>query len=238
VSVVFIPKCRRKTLFGHIRRNLSEVFHKLALQKECRIEEGHLQPDHVHMLIMIPPKHAVSQVIGFIKGKSATHIARVYGERKRNCTPACANEWAPRICGKPKVKCGDCLNRAFLPVTDEIADGHLRGRHTVGVYPMLADETCWFLAADFDKATWRDDAAAFLQACAARSVSAVLERSRSGQGAHVWIFFAEPVPASLARRLGAHLVTETMERNPDIGFASYDRFFPSQDNMPSAASAT
>ena len=82
--VVFIPKCRRKTLFGHIRRNLGEVFHKLALQKECRIEEGHIQPDHVHMLIMIPPKYAVSQVIGFIKGKSAIHIARVYGERKRN----------------------------------------------------------------------------------------------------------------------------------------------------------
>jgi hypothetical protein len=147
--------------------------------------------------------------------------------------PACANEWAPRICGKPKVKCGDCLNRAFLPVTDDVIDGHLRGRHTVGVYPMLADETCWFLAADFDKTTWQDDASAFLQACAARGVPAALERSRSGQGAHVWIFFAEPVSASLARWLGAHLVTETMERNPDIGFASYDRFFPSQDNVPS-----
>jgi putative transposase len=82
--VVFIPKGRRKTLFGHIRRNLGEVFHKLAAQKESRIEEGHIQPDHVHMLIMIPPKYAVSQVVGFIKGKSAIYIARVYGERKRN----------------------------------------------------------------------------------------------------------------------------------------------------------
>jgi hypothetical protein len=148
---------------------------------------------------------------------------------KTGYAPACANEWAPRICGKPKVKCGDCLNRAFLPVTDEVLDGHLRGRHTIGVYPMLADETCWFLAADFDKTTWREDAAAFLQTCAARRVPAALERSRSGNGGHVWIFFAEPIPASLARQL----VTETMERNPDIGFASYDRFFPSQDNMPS-----
>jgi superfamily II DNA or RNA helicase len=152
---------------------------------------------------------------------------------KAGYAPACANEWVPRICGKPKVKCGDCLNRAFLPVTDNIIDGHLRGHHTVGVYPMLADETCWFLAADFDKTTWRDDAAAFLQACTAHSVPAALERSRSGQGAHVWIFFAEPTTASVARRLGAHLVTEAMERYPDIGFASYDRFFPSQDNMPS-----
>jgi hypothetical protein len=152
---------------------------------------------------------------------------------KTGYAPACANEWAPRICGKPKVKCGDCLNRAFLPVTDEVIDGHLRGRHTIGVYPMLADETCWFLAADFDKATWRDDAAAFLQTCAARRVPAALERSRSGNGAHVWIFFAEPISAPLARQLGAHLVTETMERNPDISFASYDRFFPNQDNLPS-----
>ncbi len=82
--VVFIPKCRRKTLYGQLRRYLGEVFHRLAGQKESRIEEGHLMLDHVHMLISIPPKYAVSQVIGYIKGKSAIHIARVYGERKRN----------------------------------------------------------------------------------------------------------------------------------------------------------
>jgi len=82
--VVFIPKCRRKALYGHLRRHLAEVFRKLAEQKESRILEGHLMPDHVHMLIAIPPKYAVSQVVGFIKGKSAIHLARVYGERKRN----------------------------------------------------------------------------------------------------------------------------------------------------------
>ncbi len=84
IPVVFIPKCRRKTLYGELRQHLGEVFRKLAVQKESRIEEGHLLPDHVHMMIAIPPKYAVSQVIGFIKGKSATHLARVYGERKRN----------------------------------------------------------------------------------------------------------------------------------------------------------
>jgi len=82
--VVFIPKCRRKTLYLELRRHLGEVFRQLAEQKDSKIEEGHLQPDHVHMMIAIPPKHAVSQVIGFIKGKSAIHLARVYGERKRN----------------------------------------------------------------------------------------------------------------------------------------------------------
>ena len=84
--VVFIPKCRRRTLYGQLRRHLGEVFHNLARQKESKIEEGHLLPDHVHMLIAIPPKYAVSQVIGFIKGKSAIHVARVYGERRRNFT--------------------------------------------------------------------------------------------------------------------------------------------------------
>jgi putative transposase len=82
--VIFIPKCRRKTLYGQLRQNLGEVLRNLAAQKECRIEEGHLMSDHVHIMIAIPPKYAVSQVIGFIKGKSAIHLAREYGERKRN----------------------------------------------------------------------------------------------------------------------------------------------------------
>ncbi|WP_457665752.1 IS200/IS605 family transposase [Thiolapillus sp.] len=82
--VIFIPKCRRKTLYGQLRKYLGEVFHELARRRECRIVEGHLMADHVHMLISIPPKYAVSQVVGYIKGKSAIHIARVYGERKRN----------------------------------------------------------------------------------------------------------------------------------------------------------
>lgn len=82
--VVFIPKCRRRTLYGQLRQHLGEVFRKLASQKESTVEEGHLMADHVHMMLAIPPKYAVSQVVGFIKGKSAIHLARVYGERKRN----------------------------------------------------------------------------------------------------------------------------------------------------------
>jgi putative transposase len=82
--VVFIPKCRRKTLYVQVRRDLGEVFRRLASQKECRIEEGHMMSDHVHMMIAIPPKYSVSEVIGYIKGKSAIHMARVYGGRKQN----------------------------------------------------------------------------------------------------------------------------------------------------------
>ena len=151
---------------------------------------------------------------------------------KAGYAPACRNEWMPGLCDKPRVKCGVCSNQGFLAVTDQVIDRHLRGRHTVGVYPLLPDDTCRFLAADFDKRTWQRDADAFLAACRSKRVPAALERSRSGNGGHVWIFFAEPVPAALARRLGAYLLTETMERNPDIGFESYDRFFPSQDTLP------
>ena len=117
-------------------------------------------------------------------------------------------------------------------MTDEVIEGHLRGRHTIGVYPIRADDTCRFLAADFDRETWRRDAEAFLGACRSQRIPAALERSRSGDGGHVWIFFDDPLPASVARRLGAHLLTEAMEGHPDIGFGSYDRFFPSQDTLP------
>ncbi|MGO7251541.1 restriction endonuclease subunit R, partial [Rhizobium brockwellii] len=101
-----------------------------------------------------------------------------------------------------------------------------------GVYPLLADESCRFLAADFDKASWAEDALAMMETCRLRGVPAALERSRSGNGGHVWIFFADAVPARTARALGASLLTDTMERRPEIGFGSYDRFFPSQDTMP------
>src|SRR5580658_4152765 len=82
--VVFIPKCRRKVLYGQLRDKLGKVFHELARQKECRVEEGHLMPDHIHMMLSVPPKYSVAQVVGYMKGKSAIHIAKVYGERKRN----------------------------------------------------------------------------------------------------------------------------------------------------------
>ncbi len=153
-------------------------------------------------------------------------------------SPACANEWVKGICGKPKVKCGECPHQKFIPPNDGVIERHLRGDDgrggdfVAGVYPLLPGDTCWFLAADFDKASWAEDASALLETCRVKGVPAALERSRSGNGGHVWIFFAEPVSARLARQLGSALITETMERWPEIGFASYDRLFPNQDTMP------
>ena len=148
------------------------------------------------------------------------------------------NEWVRGICEKPRVKCATCPHQQFLPVTDEVIRRHLSGRDDrgadfiAGVYPMLLDETCHFLAMDFDKAGWQEDALAVLDSCTRISLPAVLERSRSGNGGHVWIFFEQPIPAALARRLGAHILTETMEHRPEIGLDSYDRFFPNQDTLP------
>ena len=151
---------------------------------------------------------------------------------KSGYAPVCANEWKPQLCDKPRIRCGTCPNQAFLAFADEAIDAHLRGRETLGVYPLLPDDTCRFLAVDFDKSTWQTDAGTFLAACRSRQVPAALERSRSGNGAHVWIFFTEPVPASLARQLGSYLLSEAMDQNPDVGFDSYDRLFPSQDYLP------
>ena len=153
-------------------------------------------------------------------------------------SPVCGNEWVQGICEKPRIKCSECPHQRFLPVTDDVIRWHLRGQDdhgrdfVMGVYPMLLDETCFFLAADFDKATWQDDVAAFWETCRQMNLPAALERSRSGKGGHIWFFFNEAVPATLARKLGAHILTETMERRPDIGLDSYDRFFPNQDTLP------
>jgi hypothetical protein len=117
-------------------------------------------------------------------------------------------------------------------VTDTVTENHLLGKETVGVYPLLPDETCWFLAADFDKTTWEYDSPAFLETCQELNVPATLERSRSGKGGHIWIFFDRALPAITARKLGRVLLTLTMERRHQAGLDSYDRFFPNQDTMP------
>jgi superfamily II DNA or RNA helicase/very-short-patch-repair endonuclease len=152
--------------------------------------------------------------------------------------PACANEWARGLCDKRAVRCQDCPSRRFLPLTDEAIRQHLTGRDelgremVIGVYPMLRDETCFFLAIDFDKQDWRADIGAVRETCGQLGLPAAVERSRSGNGGHLWLFFVEALPAVLARKLAAHILTETMEQRPEIGLDSYDRFFPNQDTLP------
>ncbi|MDP9121272.1 MAG: restriction endonuclease subunit R, partial [Acidobacteriota bacterium] len=146
--------------------------------------------------------------------------------------PACANKFVRGICDLPRIKCGECPNQAFTPVDDRVVLDHLRGRHVMGVYPLLEDETCWFLAIDFDKSSWQEDVGAFIETCRAIDVPVAVERSRSGNGAHAWFFFEAPVMASLARKMGCYLLTETMSRRHQLSMGSYDRLFPNQDTMP------
>jgi len=187
------------------------------------------------------PAHAkIALFRAIFRGREDVYPRRFESRKtgKSGYTPACAHEWVRGVCEKPRVKCSDCHQRRLLPVTDDVIAWHLSGTagdgepFVAGVYPLLADETCYFLAIDFDKVGWRDDSQAFLETCGRLSVPAALERSRSGHGGHVWIFFDSAIPAGLARRLGSYLLTETMESRPDVGLDSYDRLFPNQDTMP------
>ena len=157
---------------------------------------------------------------------------------KSGYSPACANEWVRGICekkrsaGRGRATCGECPNQAFLPINDAEILKHLQGQQVVGVYPMLEDERCWFLAVDFDDEGWQEDVAAFRETCQAHGVPVTVERSSSGNGAHTWFFFPAPVPAQVARKMGCFLITDTMTRRHQLSMQSYDRLFPNQDTMP------
>jgi superfamily II DNA or RNA helicase len=187
-----------------------------------------------------PPRAKIALFRSLFRGRPDVYPVRFESRKtgKTGYSPACANEWVRGVCEKPRIKCSDCAYRRFFPVTDEVIRWHLSGQteqrqeFVMGVYPMLLDETCCLLAIDFDREKWQDDTAAFLETCRRLDVPAALERSRSGNGGHVWIFFEQAIPASLARKLGSCLLTETMERRPELGFGSYDRLFPNQDTLP------
>lgn len=186
------------------------------------------------------PAEKIALFRSLFRGRAEVYPARFESAKtgRAGYSPVCGNEWLRGVCEKPRIKCGDCSHQKWLPVTDEVIRRHLSGvdergkAFVAGVYPMLLDERCFFLAVDFDEGDWAADARAFLETCGRLKVPAVLERSRSGEGGHVWVFFTEAIPAALARKLGAHVLTETMERRPEAGMKSYDRFFPNQDTLP------
>lgn len=147
-------------------------------------------------------------------------------------SPACGNEWKPGICHKPRIKCSDCKHRLFLSMNDKVIYDHLTGKHIIGIYPLLNNNTCYFLAVDFDEDHWREDALAFFHSCKELEIPAYLEISRSGNGAHVWIFFLDAVLAKDARNLGSALISYTCARLRQLSLSSYDRLFPNQDTLP------
>ena len=156
-------------------------------------------------------------------------------------SPVCGNEWVRGVCEKPRMKCSNCGHQNWLPVTDEVLQAHLVGKEprsqngkdfVMGLYPMLRSERCYFLAVDFDGEGWEEESVAFLKESKRLGVPAALERSRSGNGGHVWVFFTEAIPAYLARALGSLILTRATARRPQVKLRSYDRFFPNQDTLP------
>lgn len=151
---------------------------------------------------------------------------------KSGYSPVCNNEWAKGICKKPRMKCSECPNRELSLLDDIAIRKHLEGAQVLGIYPMLKNENCCFLAVDFDKEGWQENVFAFKETCLREGIPVAIERSRSGNGAHAWIFFEEEISAVLARRLGSFLITQTMKNRYQLDMKSYDRLFPNQDTMP------
>ena len=147
-------------------------------------------------------------------------------------TPFCGNEWGKGICRKPKVKCAECTHRKFIPLSVNIVRDHLVGKMLAGSYPMRPDDMTSFLALDFDEDDWQQNVSAFRETCKQFNIIPAVERSRSGNGAHIWFFFEQPVSAKEARKFGSGLLTKTMNNRHELDFSSYDRMFPCQDTLP------
>ncbi len=181
-------------------------------------------------------KDKIRFFLSLFRGREDVHAKRWENRIKRTFgyAPVCRNEWMAGLCSKPKGSCGGCASKAYTPTDEAVIEDHLRGLNdaVVGIYPMLPDETCWFLAADFDDEGWQKDISALRDICSDFAISVAVERSRSGNGAHAWFFFTEPLPATVARKFGTALLTSATSRRHEITFKSYDRFFPSQDTMP------
>ena len=184
------------------------------------------------------PKEKIKLYRSLFRGREDVFARRWYSKKseKSGYQPVCENEWDNALCDKKKYKCSACPNHKLAVLTDKDIYEHLSGkdlygRDVVGIYPMLNDETCYFLCADFDEENFKKDVSVFRKICEENNIPVSVEISRSGNGAHAWIFFSEPVPAVTARKLGSGILTKAMEKSI-ISFSSYDRFFPNQDTMP------
>ena len=178
----------------------------------------------------------ISLFATLFQGRSDVYAKMFYNAKteRKGYAPQCWNEWKQGVCDKKKYKCHTCPHQKFKQLTPTVIEAHLIGndsfgRDVIGIYPILLDETCYFLAVDFDKENWQADVAAFRQVCNDKKIPVYIERSRSGNGAHAWFFFAEKIPIKLARKFGNILLTETMKQYHQLKFTSYDRLFPNQD---------
>jgi hypothetical protein len=240
---------------------LEQILSSKKHQLEVAETLGETQPKHEQDNFLSEvnnhssPDAKIALFRSLFKGREDVYARRFESKKtgKSGYQPACHNEWVKGVCEKPKISCGNCTQRSFEPITDTVIQNHLTGFRpaahewgqpipfVMGLYPLLENETCNFLALDFDsktdspsanQKTWQEDAKSFIETCKHEGIAAALERSRSGNGAHAWIFFEKPVSAAKARKLGSFLMTRTLDRRPEIGLDSFDRFFPNQDTLP------
>ena len=206
-------------------------------QKQRLLQELRFLPSGEPSVI-VPEGFSLNEKAGIFKDlfRGRTDVyAKYWLSRKTGksgYSPVCKNEWAPKICQRVSIKCSDCPHRELMPFDEPVVLKHLSGSHIAGIYPLLDGDVCYFLAVDFDNEGWQDNIAAFKQTCSENNVPVAMERSRSGNGAHAWIFFEDRLPAFSARRLGSFLLTETMSNRYQLDMKSYDRLFPNQDTMP------
>lgn len=180
-----------------------------------------------------PPAEKIDLFMVFFNGRKDVYAKR-WENRKgyAGYSPACVNEWVAGVCRKPEIKCSKCDYRVFSKFDEAVVERHLRGHEVIGVYPMLQDESCWFLAIDFDDEGWQEDIKILRNICNEQGIPIAVERSRSGEGGHAWFFFSEKIAAVQARKFGTAMLTYAMSKRHEIKFKSYDRLFPNQDTMP------
>jgi hypothetical protein len=201
-DVVLEELAREEHRLAELERSRSDAAARIAA---LRSEFTEVTPRRAPVPLSLPlatngktpetPAEKVRLFRSLFRGRSDIFPTRFVSKKTGNpgYAPACANKWEVGLCAlKTGGRCSDCANQAFIPVSDQVIADHLKGRHVVGVYPLLEDETCWFLAADFDKTSWKEDVAAFSETCRRVGVPVAVERSRSGNGAHAWFFFTPP----------------------------------------------
>lgn len=229
----------RQQRLGELRRKLTALAAETAqTEDEIAALESDVGLEFEAPRSTQPPPRTPAEKVALFLDLFGTRRS-VYPKRWENektgrngYSPACDNEWRAGICEKPRVKCSDCQHQKFPPLDERAIEAHLRGAHTLGVYAIAVDDTCRFLAADFDGSDWHADVLAYREAAKRIGIKVAVERSRSGNGGHAWIFFAQPVPAALARRLGTILVAKAAALRPALSLGAYDRLFPNQDTLP------